>query len=477
MKKMVDISRFKLHGSMFLVLIFSILVFALFYNAFYAHPMADDYCFAVKAHTFSNWIDATFDWYQSWGGRYTAWALASLFPLNFDLVADYWIVCVCLIFLTLLSFYLFFFSISFITGLHKDWMLWALFSFCVYIALIPALPEVLYWMAGGISYTGGYCLLLITLGLLIRLTFKSPSALSRIYCLFVCGVLVLIAAGLSEIVALLQSMLIALGAVISMKKRHHSRFVWIFLFMLSIVGLVAVVGAPGNTIRAAQFEEGGSWTAPFYALYGSVKVIVSTMVVMLVATTNSTMYPLLQRLSGAMQKNVKLLSKQEYYLMLLSIFLVYFTVFFVSYWATGGGPADRTKGIFYILPLVLWIPCVALMRTFCETWNRVEAWLSRHRSKVNTLAGITLIAFLVSMNLKNILVDIVWRAEQYDQQLTQRYIEIENAKQTGNLNLTVEKLENAPQSMFFGDILPDPMHWRNQCYKNYYHLDSIKTES
>jgi hypothetical protein len=458
------------------VLFFVILVIALLHNAFYSQPMADDFWFSNVAFSADSWVDATLTWYRTWGGRYTAWALASIFSLNFDLVADYWVFCIGLILLTLFSFYFFFNSLGYIAGSRNDWLLWTLFSFCFYIALNPALPETIYWLAGGLSYTGGYCLFLVIAGLLIRLSFNLTTRLMIYVYSFICGVLVVTSAGLSEVVALLQLTTIGIGMIMVIIKRHPVRYAWILLFVLSLTSFVVVVAAPGNAIRAAEFEGGSVWVAPFYSLYQATGAIAGAFVVMFLATTNSAMFPLLKRLSGEMREKMKMISKKERLSFLLGIFLLYCAVYFPSYVATGGAPPHRTQVIFYILPLLAWIPCVGIIMMFENLWGQIEFWLNQHKAKLNFISALALVAVLAFMNVKDIFADFLWRAKNYNDQLTLRYSIIDNAKQNGNLIVAVPELRDVPKSMHFGDILSDSTHWRNQYYKEYFGLVSIKTK-
>ena len=469
------ISHIAHRKDMLLVIFFIILTTMMLRNAFYTHPMADDYCWSNLAFSSGNWFDAVLELYRTWGGRYSAWALVSLFALEFNLVSDYWIVIVGLIVFLLLSFYVFFSSLSYIAGSRSDWLLWAIFSFCFYVAVNPALSEVLFWWAGGVHYTLGYGSLLITIGFLVRLSFIPLSRVKKYFSLAICGILIFITAGLTEIVALLQSVIVGTGMLLAFSRRSSMKYSWVYLFIVSLVSLVIVVTAPGNFTRAEYFSGGSIWVAPFYSLYQSAGVIAGTIIIMLLVTANVAVFPLLQRLSSQISESLAVLSQSEKVLLVLGIVALYCAVYMPGYIATAGAPPKRVQAILYIIPLLIWIPCIGLLMTYKKIWNPMELWLGKNKVKINYISAILLVAILAFMNINNIFIDTLWRAQSYDSQLTQRYADIKNEKLEGNTDLEVVAIEDVPKSMFFGDILTISYNFRNQCYKDYFGLNSIKT--
>ena len=83
MRKLFGLSS----GELALMLAFSALVSVLIFNAFYAHPMADDYCYTDSAIGLGSWFAAVAHEYNNWGGRYAATALMSIFAINLDRTA------------------------------------------------------------------------------------------------------------------------------------------------------------------------------------------------------------------------------------------------------------------------------------------------------------------------------------------------------------------------------------------------------
>jgi hypothetical protein len=252
---------------------------------------------------------------------------------------------------------------------------------------------------------------------------------------------------------------------------------WTILLVLALAGLIVVVSAPGNAVRTAQFQGGSVWVLPFHAIYQSMGAIIGSILVMFLVTRNNPIFPVQRRLAIAMAEKLAPLSKMERIVSLAMIMGVYCAVYAPSYWAQGTAPPNRTQIIFYILPLLLWIPWLALMLNFARMKSFFGSWLTSQRASVKFLSVIVLLAIALLLNIKNIALDAAWRAQQYDQQLRLRYDAIGRAKQAGETDLLVAPLQDVPKSMFFGDILSDPAHWRNQCYKNYFNIRSINITS
>jgi hypothetical protein len=469
---------FKLNTEKFVTLFFVVLVFVLLLNAIYAHPMADDYCYANTAIHLNSWFDAVVHEYKHWGGRYAATAVMSFFAINFDLVNDFWLFCIFLIFTTLFSFYWFFSSLSYFAGAKKDWLIWAAFCFCFYIATIPALSQVMYWMAGGITYTGGYGLLLVVAGLLIRVTFAELTHTMLLIYAILTVALAFVVPGFNEVSGFLLIVVAFSGCVFTFLKKHHSRFIWLLTLIVAVAGMLTVAGAPGNEVRTGQLGKGGEiWIMPFYGIYQGAGAILAAIAVMYLLTGNNFITPLIMRLAEPIREKLLTIEKSERVAYLSVIVALFAAVYMPSYWATGVSPPSRTQTILYILPIALWVPAIGLIMSLSKIRNIRLPWLVRGKA-ISTVVSFLLFAVIaVSLNLKSIFYDALWRGENYDRQLQARYEIIQNAKDHGEVDLVVPELKDLPKSLYFGDILVDPTHWRNGCYSRYYRLNSIKIES
>ena len=53
-------------------------------------------------------------------------------------------------------------------------------------------------------------------------------------------------------------------------------------------------------------------------------------------------------------------------------------------------------------------------------------------------------------------------------------VAIQQAKQHGETDITVESLSRPPRTLFATDIATDPGNFRNQCLSEYYQVKSIR---
>jgi hypothetical protein len=454
---------------------FTILSLLLLRNAFFAHPVADDYCYAVNARSLGSWVDAVVHEYYAWGGRYSSTALMSIFALNFDLVKDYWLIPVTLVLFTILAFYVFFSSLSFVAGAKTDWLNWGAFGFCIYIATIPAFSEMFYFMAAGITYTFGYGLLLIIWGILLRVNYSQLSKFQYFAYALLLTIFVFLVPGFSEVAGLLLVLTFMFVVVFTFSTRGRNKYLHLTAFLVSVLCLTIVASAPGNEVRMAQLGGGGiKWLTPFYGLYKAIGVLFLTILIMYILTANSLIAELAQRLSIALSEKLGTVTAKERVVFSLAVLIFYVAVYSPSYWAAGSSPEGRTKTILYILPLILWVPTISIAQSFKKEKNAIIRWVLHRKPYMEKVSIVGLFVLVITMNVKDIVLDAYARGSSYNEQLLNRYDEITKAKHSGMLDVTVDELQDLPTSLYFGDILDDPEHWRNQCYKNYFELSSIR---
>lgn len=455
-----------------------ILTGMIIYNGFYSHPMADDFCFVQKVDAQLGWLDTVLNEYQTWGGRYTTTALISIYIQYFELVRDFWLVCIFLILLSLFSFYVFFSSLRYFGCARKDWMLWLAFAWSFYLCSMSAMPEVLYWLSGGVTYAGGYSFVLIVAGLMLRLSLASYSGLKFVSLALVTSLLIVLTSGFNEVAAVLQVVMIMFGVIFVRKLSNRVRLVWGLAFLLALAALALSAIAPGNYVRMTVLESHHmKWFAPFYGLYQGMGVIIASTILMYLVTSNSLMLPVVQRLSRAWSDKIAALSRRDKAIAIFFIVALFSSVFMPSYWAEGGSPAKRTETILFILPVLVWVPFLGFVSTYPRLGILNYPWMKRYKIPSNIISSVVILLIFVSLNAKNVVLDDTGRANAYDQQLQTRYQLIDEARREGRLDLVVPALTVIPKSLFFGDILTDASHWRNTCYAAYFHLNSIKLAS
>ncbi|HRN35674.1 MAG TPA: hypothetical protein PLL18_02040, partial [Flavobacteriales bacterium] len=220
--------------------------------AAYAHPVADDFCYAAKSRGMGLWAWSMGEW-MTWNGRYASNLLMVHGPLTWwnDPLIGYRLVPVLLLALTFLSawFLLRRLTREFLSSAEA--LLAALVFLLLYLNLMPDLGEGFYWYTGAITYQLGNILLLLHLGLLVP---GGRKGLHRYAALAVNLLLAVAITGMDEI-----HMLLMVGL-------HTVRTVWLalgrkpvipglLLLLLTMAGAALMYAAPGNAVRGALFAD------------------------------------------------------------------------------------------------------------------------------------------------------------------------------------------------------------------------------
>ncbi|HMW97518.1 MAG TPA: hypothetical protein PJ983_09710, partial [Flavobacteriales bacterium] len=134
----------------------------------YAHPMADDFSYALKDISLGAWKAALWE-YQHWNGRYASNFLVLFGPLRsgFDGLPLYRMIPGLLLALTLAGAYTFIRTIG-RTLPRTDALMLALVQIALFTHLMPDLPEGFYWYTGSVSYQLPNALSLFAAALIVR---------------------------------------------------------------------------------------------------------------------------------------------------------------------------------------------------------------------------------------------------------------------------------------------------------------------
>ena len=223
------------------------------YLARYAHPAADDFCYAAKAHGTMLWQWSVGE-YNHWNGRYFSNLLVGRGPLwwSHDFLFAYRVVPILLMLLTLVSFWILIRVITRRSFSTKDELCAAILMFGLYLYAMPDIGEGYYWYTGAITYQLANSLVLLYSASLLMFL-RARFLFSRSLHLFVIALLASIIIGMDEIHTLLMIGLNALILFI-LRKRDERVNGWMIAFLgwsLACAGIV--VFAPGNAVRATNF--------------------------------------------------------------------------------------------------------------------------------------------------------------------------------------------------------------------------------
>lgn len=167
--------------------------------------------------------------------------------------------------------------------------------------------------------------------------------------------------------------------------------------------------------------------------------------------------------------------------MIISVLALPIILQFPAWWAMGGWPPARTLDAIYFLFLVGWYLSIGALTIRLLQRDKMALLLQADRTPgaviLLLLSVLFSFAVLQSNAFKGLKTDLFDLAEPYHEYMTQRYTLIEAAQQNGLRNLVVPDYTGEyPRSLYFNDIMPDPEHWRNVCYADYFELESIRRE-
>lgn len=220
--------------------------------ALYAHPVADDFCYAAKSRGVSLWDWSYSEWLY-WNGRYASNLLMIHGPLSWsdDFLPGYRAVPIVLLALTFLSIWFFLRRITQQALSTGQEMLGALVFLLLYLNLMPDLGEGFYWYTGAVTYQLGSILLVVHLGLLAN---KPRNGWMFALILLLNIVLAVVIVGMDEVHMLLMVCLHLARTARSLRKR---KAVPSSLLLLAIVagGAALMYFAPGNAVRGGMFAD------------------------------------------------------------------------------------------------------------------------------------------------------------------------------------------------------------------------------
>lgn len=329
--------------------------------AAYAHPVADDYCYAAKSAGLSYWDWSVSEWIH-WNGRFASNLLMIHSPMTWwpDPLIGYRLVPGLLLALTFLGAWILLRRLArhaLSTGVE---LLAALVFLLLYLNLMPDLGEGFYWYTAAITYQLGSILLLFHLALLVPGHGKGIAAAAA----WALNLLLALAiTGMDEV-----HMLLMLGF-------HTVRLIWLvtqrkavvaaaLLLLVTLGGAALMYMAPGNAVRGAMFAD----THLFLHSLGmsalqAVRFIgnwlLSPALLAMALVYVPLHRPLADRVPG-----FKELLRMPWWIAAMLPFLLVMATTFPAYWSTGLLGQHRTVNVacLFCLPLLFVNLAMALER-------------------------------------------------------------------------------------------------------------------
>jgi len=437
----------------YIILLGGFTILPLLVISYFNQPSADDYCYAAKAQSLGFW-NAQIDFYRGWSGRYLSTALLSFDILVKGKIILYKLFPIALILLLSKSVFnlvsLVFTSIS----KKNRYVITSLFI-TAYFVQMPNISEGLFWYAGSVTYQlSNIISVLLICSLISLLRYK------KVKHLFFAIIYVILLIGTNETTMIMWAVTLAFiflyKAILDKKISYHLILIIIIVLTFSL----AVILAPGNSVRGAFFSESHQF---FNSIFQSLRALVINTI---------KWAPLLCLLTvlffSNLKGNVGIVSskilKANPFLVFLVVCMVSFLGFFISFWSMGNAPPSRTVNVicFYFMLGFLYTMFLLFIK-----FEKEIVLLKLINKKVKYVLMFIVLGSIMSFNnIRGVYVDLLsGTAYLYNLEMEERYQIIQN---NSSMILSIPSLKNKPVTLFVSDISADPENWRNECYGAYF---------
>lgn len=457
-----------------------------FVLAFFSYPSTDDFAYATKVLDYGFWAGQT-ETYNTWSGRYFA-----TFLLSFNPVAQKWIWGYPLLPFSLLLglwgslCYALTYAVN--SGqpesshplLSKKQIFWAsTVIFSIFLSQIQTPVQAIYWMAGAVTYTLPLIMVTIASGLFFKLYSQGTLSFHHWISLLILGPVIV---GCNETIMLQWMALLSLLLYFLYRRHRKINLGLLAVFLLSFMGSLVVILAPGNKVRTSHFQDAHR---PFYAIYRtlgaciehsvqflSLPLILLSLVVL--GWTLQNREAILSRIPNRMPK----------WLILAFFATMMISAFFPAMWAMGGNPPERVDNTTYFWFLLFWL--VTLVIWVAQHPQKYQGWLKRRPElfRPERLLILSVLALLLIDNHR-IAYSNLFVAKNYREEWTTRQTRSEKAGSEGlnssvhpkgprEITLEFAPLKHKPKIIFNGDLAPDPTHWNNEAWSKYFGLKSVR---
>ncbi|HRO39399.1 MAG TPA: hypothetical protein PLV70_09975 [Flavobacteriales bacterium] len=440
--------------------------------AAYAHPVADDFCYAAKSRGMGLWAWSMGEW-MTWNGRYASNLLMVHGPLTWwnDPLIGYRLVPVLLLALTFLSawFLLRRLTREFLSSAEA--LLAALVFLLLYLNLMPDLGEGFYWYTGAITYQLGNILLLLHLGLLVP---GGRKGLHRYAALAVNLLLAVAITGMDEI-----HMLLMVGL-------HTVRTVWLalgrkpvipglLLLLLTMAGAALMYAAPGNAVRGAMFAGTHrlGYSLGMSALQ-SVRFMGSWLLSPALLVFGLLYIQVHRQLADRVPGYRKLLRLPPWIAALLPLAVVAATIF-PAYWNTGLLGQHRTINVACILfiPLAFLNLAIWLER---GAFRNMATWAAPPRASAYGMA-LAIAALNLTGNGYAVHADLLGgRAAAYDRVMAKREAELRVAASDPSAKVVFIHQSNPPRTLPSYEGKYRLRDWMMHCQARYFGAEEDQVE-
>lgn len=438
----------------------------------YAHPVADDFCYAAKARGTALWDWSRSEW-LNWNGRYASNLLMARGPLvlSTDFLPGYRLVPILLIGFTFLACWWFLRRLTRHRATTAQECLGALVFLALYLNLMPDIGEGFYWYTGAMTYQLGSILLLVHLGLLL-----GRADVGSWWRLPLNVVLAAVIVGMDEIHMVLMVAL-HIGLVLR-SVRHGGSRIGANATLLAVVmaGASLMYLAPGNAVRGAMFADTHQFFRSLTMSALQAVRFIGLWVLSPALLALSVLYIPVHRWLKEHVHGMQAWSRISPWIAGALPFVLVMASTFPAYWSTGLLGQHRTINVACLFFIPLWFLNLSLWleRRPLRRWANM-------RPPSRTLAMTMLLAVLgleLTRNGSSAYVDLFGgRASNYDHVLRDRENRVRDAANDPGTSVHFTPLVQAPLTLPSYEEHGPLRDWMVHCEARYFGAKEQQVET
>ena len=437
------------------------IVYVFFHLALYTHPSeADDFCFAVQFREMGVW-NAIVHNYLFWSGGYTSTFISGVVGAKTNLIQIYKFLPMVMLFATIAAA-AFFVASLFRIRLSNPWVwLGGLGYTLFFISIMPAVVSGFYWFNGAVTYQLANIFLMLILAQCVRIIDSGLEGEVGLSSFVILAVLIAIGIGCTETV--MAEMVVMVSSICLWRMIFDQRYrtSWLFILLTTICFFLVYALAPGNTQRAAHIivnetTNHPGWDFPralgasVYFGFGELETIVASAQLWWA----TVIFVLLFKAYGNQRAQLKDRIRTSHILFgAIVCFILPFALQFPAQLIIATPPPERAQNAIYFGFLLAWFGVWTL--TITKYFN--GPIFSNSRSKSSSIAGLVATVMLLlsvggSDNIQLAYGDLLYRAQDYDLEMKQRYAYVTTPFVEGETIHTIELLQNRPYTISFIDL-------------------------
>lgn len=460
-------------GLVFVLLLAAVAPFALLTQ--YAHPGADDFCYAALFRQDGFWGHVKGE-YFGWKGRYSAIFFTVAYHQAGDMLTTYGIALIILFLLFLAAGYVFVRAVTEAAATGAGTVFLALGFIALFLGTMPKVPAGLYWVDGALQYLLGGILLMASAAALF--TFHRTGAKGAAWS--ACP-LIFLAVGTTELVMITLVALVGVLAISQAVVQGRQRLTWLVIAAVTILSAALLLLAPGNAVRAehASPDAGQFWFSFSHATYHAGDTLAAWLAQPALWLATAAFVPAALRLvylNGAGKNS----SWPRFLVILCLVAALIWLFFFGLWWAAATNPPGRALNLIYLVFLAGWFAGVLELAGIAARRRPLaftESVFPAPLRLVSAAVPVLFAGFLLLHGQARIAYgDLLFRAPEYHRVMQDRYASIVREKASGVENgkpaMTFEAVARPPRVLMYTDIQEDSRNWRNTCFARYFGLGS-----